>query len=563
MSLAHSDRWLSFLEAMFLSTILENYLFDAFANASDNIYVYVTDIETGLTRWSDKAVQYFNLPGEYLDNVKELWLSYIHSDDRQVYLDDINSVFSGESNNHHCQYRARNRYGEYVWVECRGSIIYDNLGVPKVFAGIMTRLDNANKYDALTHLLSGYEFFNRSINQNGVMMMIGVDDLRAINSQHGVLFGNKVIRFLADTLNKVATSATIYRYWGDDFIVCIDHASPQEMMKLFRKTAELCSAPHKDCPSFTVSGGIVTYSANDDNEALVSKAELTLTFAKGQTTHVAVYTAELEKQQIRKLAVAEALTNSIQNECNDFYLVYQPIVSNNHRRVVACEALLRWNSNNPSVGACYPDEFIPILESNGGIIDVGAFVIREAIKQTAGWQERYPGLKVSINVSYCQMEDPSFAQSVINEIERYHLDPSCVIIELTESVLVTDTAIVRRTFDYLKQHGVGIALDDFGRGNSSFWMLHNFNVDYVKLDQTFIRSLNNDGIGIDYAIIRSTILLCESMGSHAIAEGIENETVYRNICDYGFIGLQGYLFSKPLPYTELCSFLEQNQKRLG
>lgn len=543
-----------------MRTILENYLFDAFANASDNIYIYVTDIETGKTRWSEKAVHYFNLPGEYLDNVKELWLSYIHTDDRQVYLDDINAVFSGESNNHHCQYRARNRYGEYVWVECRGSIIYDNLGVPKVFAGIMTRLDNANKYDALTHLLSGYEFFSRPISQNGVMMMIGVDGLRAINSQHGVLYGNKAIRYLADTLNRNAASATIYRYWGDDFIVCIDQATPQEMMKLFRKTAELCSEVHKDAPSFSVSGGIVTCKAGDDNEALVSKAELTLAFAKAQTTHVAVYTAEIEKQQIRKLAVAEALTNSIQNQCEGFHLVYQPIVSNNRCQVIACEALLRWDAGDPAVGPCYPNEFIPILEENGGIVDVGAFVIREAIKQAADWQAHYPGMKVSINVSYYQMEDPSFAQSVIDEIGRYQLDPSCVIIELTESVLVTDTAIVRRTFDFLKQHGVSIALDDFGRGNSSFWMLHNFNVDYVKLDQAFIRSLNNDKTDIDYAIIRSTILLCESMGSQAIAEGIENEAVYQNIYDYGFTALQGFLFSKPVPYDELCVFLEHNQK---
>lgn len=220
-----------------MNPILENYLFDAFANASDNIYVYVTDLETGLTRWSEKAVHYFNLPGEYLENVKELWPAYIHPEDRQVYRDDINAVFSGESANHHCQYRARNRYGEYDWVECRGSMIYDNLGVPKLFAGIMTRLDNPNKYDALTHLLSGYEFFSRTISQNGVMMMIGVDRLRAINSQHGVLRGNRVIRFLADALSKVAASATIYRYWGDDFIVCLDHATPQEMMKLFRNTA--------------------------------------------------------------------------------------------------------------------------------------------------------------------------------------------------------------------------------------------------------------------------------------------------------------------------------------
>ncbi len=548
-----------FFEVIIMNRIFDNYLFEAFANASDNIYIYVTDIETGVTRWSERAVQYFNLESEYLENVKELWLNYIHPEDHQVYLNDISKVFTGASAIHNCQYRVRNRYGEYVWVECRGSIIYDNCGNPKVFAGIMTRLDNPNKYDALTHLLSGHEFFREQIMRDGTLMMIGINGLRSINSQHGVLYGNKVICHLAETLTLHAPSARIFRYWGDDFIVYDNDATPQQLMQVFRAVARDCKEPanNREITGFTVSAGITPFKCREDHAALTGRAELTMSYAKEQSSHVAVYSPEIEKVQSRKLALSEALTLSIQDHCRGFHPVFQPIMTNDSQHIVACEALLRWEPSDASLGPCYPNEFIPILEANGGIIEAGYFIMREAIRYASVWQEKCPGLKVCVNVSYFQLEDPGFADAVIREIERCHLDPGCVVIELTESVLINETAPVKTAFDLFKQHGVHIALDDFGRGNSSFWMLHNFHVDYIKLDQSFIRTLSHGSEGIDDAIIRSTLLLCNAVGCLSIAEGVEDETVYDHIRSFGFDALQGYLFSRPLPPEELSGFIER------
>lgn len=541
-----------------MSQVYDNDLFEAFANASDNIYVYVTDVETDVTRWSRRAVDYFDLGSEYLRGVKDMWPQFIHPEDRQIYLDDISAVFDGRSANHNCQYRVRNRHGEFVWVECRGSIIYDNSGMPKVFAGIMTRLDNPNKYDSLTHLLSGYEFFRHPIAEAGTLMLVGVDRLRVINSQHGVLFGNRVILYLAEALAQYARGAVLFRYWGDDFLVYGPGILPQQMMTIFRNVYRLCSIAEKDGGpvNFTVSAGIVSCERNAPHAELVSRAEMTLTYAKEQSAaHVAVYSPELETLQSRKNRISEALIRSIRDDFRGFSLVFQPIMSGQGERMVGCEALLRWAPGDERIGACYPNEFIPILEENGGIREVGRYVMREAIRHAAAWQTAYPGLRLSFNVSYLQLEDPDFVPSIAAEIKWYHIDPACIVVELTESVFASDTVLVKQAFEYLKQHGIGIALDDFGRGNSSFWMLHQFPVDYVKLDQAFVRGLTDSGSGIDDAIVQSTVLLCRAIGSRAVAEGVETPELRSRICGFGFDGLQGYLFSRPVPVEALEAFL--------
>ena len=124
-----------------MSDIFNNELFEAFASASDNVYIYVCDMKTDISRWSKAAVDYFGLTGEYLENAGSVWGQHIHPDDLKVYMEDIEGVFSGKKKYHDCQYRARNALGTYVWVECKGSVIKDAEGSPIIFAGLMTRID--------------------------------------------------------------------------------------------------------------------------------------------------------------------------------------------------------------------------------------------------------------------------------------------------------------------------------------------------------------------------------------------------------------------------------------
>lgn len=539
--------------------ILDNYLFEAFANASDNIFIYVADLKQHITRWSKNAVEFFDMEGEYIENSSPKWAKKVHPDDVKLYEDDLASVLSGAKSQHNVQYRAMNRYGEYVWVECRGSIIKDESGTPIVFAGIMTWLDNQNKYDNLTHQLTGFELLSSTFDKAGTVMMIGVDRLRDINSQHGLLYGNKVILRLSDLLNKHANGTKIYRFQGDEFALYGEGMSSQDMRNIFDVICKETRESENDCGliNFNVSAGITDYAENEDITAALARAELSLTFAKEKSPCAMVYSDDIEKKHTRRNLVSETLIHSIKHDFEGFYLVFQPILSNAGDTVVGCEALLRWKPNNEAIGNCYPDEFISVLESNGGIIDVGYFVMRSAIKQASEWQRKYKKFNVSFNVSYIQLEDPKFVPAIIEAVEEFGADPRYIIMELTESVLAADTIMIRNSFDLLKKHGVKIALDDFGTGNSSFWMLHNIDVDVVKLDQSFIRGLDNSGKGIDYAIVESVGIMCNRIGCMTVAEGVETDTIWKMISKFEFTGLQGYLFSRPVEIPDFEKLLEQ------
>ena len=214
-----------------MNDILNNELYEAFAQASEIVYIYVCDMKTDLSRWSENAVEYFNLPGEYIQNAGELWMQYIHPDDRNIYLEDISGVFGGAKAQHNCKYRALNKYGNYVWVECRGSVIKGEDGVPAVFAGIMTRLDGQNKYDFLTGLMTIDEFYQRDFSVgSGAVMLMGIDDFRKVITSRGYEFGDNVLVVLAKLIMKeCGDEMQVYRFGGDEFLIVKPNGTLEEM----------------------------------------------------------------------------------------------------------------------------------------------------------------------------------------------------------------------------------------------------------------------------------------------------------------------------------------------
>lgn len=550
---------------MNIKDTLKSDLFDAFANASDKTYIYVTDMKNDVTRWSQSAVDYFGLPSEYINETDNVWIEHVHPEDRQVFTDDIDAVFSGKSDQHNCQYRARNRYGEYTWVECKGSVIKSKDGSPDLFAGIMTRLDNQNIYDPITHLPTGFELIRTAFNEDGALMVVGIDGFRKINGQYGLSFGNKVLIYLGELLSKFSGDYIVYRFQGDEFVVYGKNAECDKLKKIFESASSECANAEEKASliDFTITAGITSFKQTQAASDIIAKAEVCFNYAKENCLgSVAEYSEDIEKKQLRKQIVSEDLLNCIKQDFKGFRLVYQPILANNGNSVVACESLLRWTPSNPEIGNCYPDEFISILEANGGMTDVGYFVMQESIRQAAEWQKKYKKFNVSFNVSYVQLEDQNFVPSIIETIEKYNADPNNIVVELTESILNVDTVKIQKSFDLLRKHHIQIALDDFGTGNSSFWMLHNIDVDIVKLDQSFIRGLDTKNLGIDYAIVESIGLMCNRIGCQTVAEGIETEAIWKLISRFEFTGLQGYLFSKPIEVPNFEDFLESHSMSL-
>ena len=191
-------------------------------------------------------------------------------------------------------------------------------------------------------------------------------------------------------------------------------------------------------------------------------------------------------------------------------------------------------------------EFIKVLEDYGGIREVGCWVMEQSIKQQVAWRGTYGNLWVSFNVSYQQFMDDSFEDKLVSYAEKYGVDPTYMIIELTESCQVDNPRELAAMFDRLRKRGFKIALDDFGTAYASLEMLKCLHVDYIKVEHSFVRELSEPGHDIDYVIIDNLLEMCRRLGYYSIVEGVENDKVADIVGKMDVTLLQGYYYSRPV-----------------
>lgn len=530
--------------------ILNNVLFNAFSSSSDHVYTYVLDVKTGITRWSPNMVSYFGLPSEYTYDAEKDWNKHIHQDDLKAYKKDITAIFSGESEKHNCQYRAMNKYGDYVWVECKGTVVTRNNG-DRVFAGLMTRLDRQSIYDSLTGLKTKNQFYEYNFSaEKGIVMLLGVDHFKNAITTYGYDAGDEILMYIGRALiSVVGDMRCVFRFGGDEFMIILPNATNDDAKVVFdnikRKTSSIILengvAFH---PSLSAAG--VTYEGTGTvTDTLVNKLETTLVYVKqdNRGTYF-MYNDEMRARERRIRYIKKELADSIEHNFRGFELFYQPWMNEEGVEIVGCEALLRWKGE--TIKDSYPGEFIPILEEEGGIIPVGQFVMREAMRQQKEWEDKYGEFLVSFNVSYKQFLQKGYVEDLIATANELKVNTNHMVIELTESCDVQSPDVLADVFRRLRDAGFRIALDDFGTGYSSMEMLRKLPSDCIKIEHSFVRELSDQGHDLDFAIIRAILSLCKDIGQKVVIEGVENEKVAEIIKSMKAGFLQGYYYSKPV-----------------
>lgn len=263
---------------------------------------------------------------------------------------------------------------------------------------------------------------------------------------------------------------------------------------------------------------------------------------KQQRESMILFTSELHAQSLLTFQLQQRLRKSVQNDCEGFTLFYQPIISADKHILTGVEALLRWS--DAKYPAASPTEFIPILENIGDIHKVGKWVLATALEQVGKWQEIQPDLRVSVNVSYLQMQDPSFKDFVLEQVEKWNFPRHQLVLELTESCNIINPKELARDLDYFREHGIQIALDDFGTGYASLSILRDLTTDWIKIDQTFVAQIaDND---FDKALTEYLINLCSKLGLRVCVEGIETKEIQNVIQCFHPDTLQGYYYSRPV-----------------
>jgi diguanylate cyclase (GGDEF)-like protein len=405
----------------------------------------------------------------------------------------------------------------------------------------------------------------RRTNVATAALFIDLDGFKGVNDTLGHAVGDQLLRAVTARLAvTMRESDSVGRLGGDEFIVLVDGATmdagpelvAERLLSVLRDPFELeglSNGPLTLTASIGIAVGIRPSAAE-----LLRDADIALYEAKvaGKDRFV-VFQPEMHTVVQDRLLLEMDLRDALNS--GQFFLAYQPIFNLRSGETTGVEALLRWR--HPDRGVVQPDEFIPVLEDSGMIVDVGRWVLQEACRQGARWNARGLRLSVSVNVSARQLETDQLIEDVSYALEASGFDARSLIVEITETAIMRNVSSVVLCLLALKATGVRIAIDDFGTGYSSLAYLQRLPVDTLKIDRSFISTMADSPES--GALIRTLVQLGKTLGLETLAEGIEESAQYsqleRDQCDSG----QGYLYARPLDADAVEAFLAARSLTTG
>ena len=380
------------------------------------------------------------------------------------------------------------------------------------------------------------------------LLYLDLDQFKNINDTLGHEIGDRLLVAVAKRLEaNVREIDTVSRLGGDEFVIVLTdmpnaHTVSLVAQKILDHLAQAFEIDEYRL-TCTASMGITLYvDDGTDFDSLLKLADTALYHAKdcGRNTY-RFYTDKMNVDAMARLRMRNSLSEALTNQ--EFILHYQPQFDLTSSLLVGVEALIRWN--HPELGLIYPNKFIPLAEDTGQIVPIGEWVIREACRQAKDWQKMgYEPIRIAVNLSSLQFKRGDVLKMITELTAEHELDPQYIELELTETIMLQDVDYILDILKKFKSLHFTLSIDDFGTGYSSLAYLKRFQVDKLKIDQSFIRNLEVDQH--DLTIVRSIIHLANGFGMRTIAEGVETkyqlEILRREGCHEG----QGYLFSYPL-----------------
>jgi len=502
-------------------------------------------------------------------------LDIVHPDDRHRVKIQLVALLRSASTIDPVEFRVRHADGTVRTVEAMLSDLRDRPSVQGFVANLrdITERKEAEAllahqavHDPLTGLANRTLILDRAeqmlvradrAHHSVAALFIDIDHFKEINDTFGHDAGDRLLQALADRLTATARAGdTVGRLGGDEFVVLAENLSPGTGPELLaERIRDVLRAPfHLDGPtspprSITASIGIADGTRSSAKE-LLRDADTALYRAKALgKDRWAAFQPEMQSEVLDHLTLKMDLLSALEQD--EFFLLYQPLLELETSSIYGVEALLRWQ--HPTRGVIGPDEFIPILEEMGLIVEVGHWVLDQACRQAAAWHRAGHSLTMSVNISMRQLESPLLLGRVTHALAHHDLAPDALLLEITESALMRDADETIARLRQLKALGIKIAIDDFGTGYSSLSYLREFPVDALKIDRSFISGLASSPESS--ALIRTMIDLGRALGLGTIAEGIEDDAQLRQLRLEGCERGQGFLFSRPVDSASIDALL--------
>lgn len=533
----------------------ENYceIINDFAPCMDQ-YLYAYDLQGDSYYISENALERFRIPSTLFHHVVETHQDFVYPQDFKMLETDLQAILLGKKEAHDIDYRWIGIDGEPIWINCRGQLIREN-GQPKLLIGCVNEIGRIQRADNISGLLASTTirtvldgFFKMC--PNGYVMRIGLDEFSELNEKHGQEYGDYVLKMVGQCLSEcIVPGQEVYRGFSDEFLIC-DYlgGTGEDVYNLFKKIRGKIN----DFIESTLYRSIFTFSAGvlfgdnlekTDYNEIMKLSQFALNEAKNRgRNQLYVFAMKDYEAFIERQRILTELTRSVSHGFKGFSLFYQPIMmEENGVFLYAAEGLLRFKDSEGVI--ITPGEFVPILEESGLIIPVGKYVLREAARTCKEVREVIPDFKVSVNLSYVQIMKSTILEEIFSEIEKYHLEPNSLIIELTESGYFDATPAIQKAWSDLREYGVMIAIDDFGTGYSNLQSISKMSPNIVKVDRDFTaRAMKQN---FEKLLMKNIVDLVHGMDLKICVEGIETNEELAEIRKLHPDFIQGFYYGKP------------------
>ncbi|NDI84771.1 GGDEF and EAL domain-containing protein [Undibacterium crateris] len=547
--------------------------------------LYDLNVKTGTAIVNDDYALMLGYPLEQFSENRQNWLRRLHPEDLAPSERAFRDYINGKAQEYRAEFRQKHANGSWVWILSVGALVeWDDQGNPLRMLGTVLDITARKQSEAiiwqqanidpLTGLPNRRMFYDRleqnlrqSKRRNSLLavLFIDLDFFKEVNDTLGHATGDSLLVEAAKRLRLcVRETDTVARLGGDEFTVSLpDQSDTVQVEQIARKIIEQLASPFHVAGEeiyLSASIGITLYPRDADNLAdLIKHADQAMYAAKAAgRNRFSYFTPNLQTAALARLRLNNELRSAISDKQLQVY--FQPIVETESGIIRKAEALIRWY--HPQKGWISPLEFIPIAESSGQIHAIGELVFLEAVRWVSQWRKTiHPDFQISINQSPVEFQNENSPYSSwIAYLEQQGLPGQAINIEITEGLLLDADNKVASHLIGFRDAGIQVAIDDFGTGYSALSYLKKFDIDYLKIDQSFVRNLRDNSS--DMALCEAIIMMAHKLGLQVVAEGVENaeqEQLLRSAkCDF----VQGYLYSKPLSASDFDHFLLQAASKL-